>query len=185
MYYNANVNELQHHGVKGMRWGHKNGPPYPLDSRVPSHHVKRQAKKDAKEYARAKMFYGEGAGIRRKLINNTVKERSKDPSYKTEFDKAMSQQRMDKHVKKATSERKRKDAYNSVKKTGKGVVNIITGHPERLGASMAAAAAIYAAGKKTGINKTIAKVSKETASKFVSSVKTQYSRYVVNKILNK
>lgn len=64
-------------------------------------------------------------------------------------------------------------------------MNIITGHPERLGASMAAAAAIYAAGKKTGINKTIAKVSKETASKFVSSVKTQYSRYVVNKILNK
>lgn len=119
MYYNANVNELQHHGVKGMRWGHKNGPPYPLDSRVPSHHVKRQAKKDAKEYARAKMFYGEGAGIRRKLINNTVKERSKDPSYKTEFDKAMSQQRMDKHVKKQPANEKEKTHTILLRKQGK------------------------------------------------------------------
>lgn len=25
-------NELTHHGVEGMRWGKRNGPPYPLDS---------------------------------------------------------------------------------------------------------------------------------------------------------
>lgn len=30
---NENVNDiLQHHGVKGMSWGDRNGPPYPLDS---------------------------------------------------------------------------------------------------------------------------------------------------------
>ena len=25
-------NELYHHGVNGMRWGKRNGPPYPLDA---------------------------------------------------------------------------------------------------------------------------------------------------------
>lgn len=42
MYYES---ELYHHGVKGMKWGVRK--------------QRRQAKKDAKEYARAKMFYGE------------------------------------------------------------------------------------------------------------------------------
>ena len=70
-------NELFHYGVKGMKWGVRK--------------TQKQAKKDAKEFARAKMFYGEGAGTRRKLIKNTVQERSKDPVYKKAFDEALSQ----------------------------------------------------------------------------------------------
>ena len=62
--------ELMHYGVKGMKWG-----------------VRRRARRDAKEYTQAKMYYGEGAGNRRKLIKATVKTRSKDPFYKSEFDK--------------------------------------------------------------------------------------------------
>lgn len=27
-------NELYHHGIQGMHWGVKNGPPYPLDKKV-------------------------------------------------------------------------------------------------------------------------------------------------------
>lgn len=74
------MNELYNYGVKGMRWG-----------------VRRRATKDAKEFARAKMFYGEGAGTRRKLIKATVEERSKDPQYKKAFDEALSKQNMSKH----------------------------------------------------------------------------------------
>ena len=64
--------ELMHYGVKGMKRG-----------------VRRRARRDAKEFTQAKMYYGEGAGNRRKLIKATVKARSKDPFYKSEFDKAV------------------------------------------------------------------------------------------------
>ena len=38
---------LEHHGVKGMKWG--------------VHKSKQEARKDAKEYTQAKMYYGKGA----------------------------------------------------------------------------------------------------------------------------
>lgn len=62
---------LEHFGVKGMKWG-----------------VRREARRDAKESARAKMYYGEGAGVRRRNINAIVKQKSKDPTYKDEYEKA-------------------------------------------------------------------------------------------------
>ena len=27
-------NELQHHGIKGQKWGVRNGPPYPIEDKV-------------------------------------------------------------------------------------------------------------------------------------------------------
>ena len=85
-------NELYHHGVKGQKWGVENGPPYPLGSGMSERTARSRAKKDAKEYARAKMFYGEGAGNRRKLIKNIVAERSKDPTYKQAFEESLAKQ---------------------------------------------------------------------------------------------
>jgi hypothetical protein len=32
------LEELYHHGIKGQKWGVKNGPPYPLDSSVSTGH---------------------------------------------------------------------------------------------------------------------------------------------------
>lgn len=34
--YISDGNELYHHGILGMRWGHKNGPPYPLSAKAHS-----------------------------------------------------------------------------------------------------------------------------------------------------
>ena len=131
-----NEQYLQHYGVKGMKWG-----------------VRRKARKDAKEYARAKMFYGEGAGNRRKLINATVKERSKDLRYKEEFDRQLAKQDMSKHASAAKRERAVRSARKSTAKTARGLVNASLGN---IGKASAAAASIYMLGRVTGVNEKIA-----------------------------
>lgn len=79
-----------------------------------------------KEFTQAKMYYGEGAGNRRKLIKATVKARSKDPFYKSEFDKAVANTDMSKRASQARRQRGRKNARNSAGKTVRGVGNIPT-----------------------------------------------------------
>ena len=130
---------LAHYGVKGMKWGvRKDKRPSGV-----SRKTNREARKDAKEYARAKMFYGEGAGNRRKLINNSVKAKSsKDPSYKKAFDHHLKNQDMSKHAEKARSERRAKDTRKNVAKTARGVKNLAL----KTGANVTlASAAIYTA----------------------------------------
>jgi hypothetical protein len=147
-------NELYHYGVKGMKWGVRK--------------ARRIAKKDAKEYARAKMYYGEGAGNRRKLIKAKVNERSKDPNYKEAFEKALAEQDMANHATKAKAERARNTAVKSTVKTGRGIVNAAMGN---IGRASATAAAIYTVGHVTGANKVVSKFAKEKASDFVKRVR--------------
>lgn len=125
--------ELMHYGVKGMKWG-----------------VRRRARRDAKEFTQAKMYYGEGAGNRRKLIKATVKARSKDPFYKSEFDKAVANTDMSKRASQARRQRGRKNARNSAGKTVRGVGNIATGNVSRAGGALALGYLGYQAAKRTG-----------------------------------
>lgn len=115
--------------------------------------TKRKAKKDAKEYARAKMFYGEGAGNRRKLIKATVSDRSKKLSgYKEEFEKHLSNQDMSKHASAAKRERAARTARKTTAKTARGLVHATLGN---IGKASAAAAGIYIAAHATGADKVI------------------------------
>ena len=61
---------LAHYGVKGMKWG-----------------VRHEARKDAKEYQKARMATGENAGNRRKKIKNRI-ERNRTRLGKRDYNRA-------------------------------------------------------------------------------------------------
>lgn len=117
------LDELVHFGVKGMQWGvRKDRAPG-----VPSS-INRQARKDAHEFARAKMFYGKGAGTRRKLIKAKVETNSRHSAhYKTAFDHHLARQNLADHAAKAQSERRRKNVGGTTKRTAGAVARRVTG----------------------------------------------------------
>ena len=121
----------------------------------------KEAAKDAEEYARAKAYYGEGAGTRRKKIKNKLSEKMKDEEYKKEFEKQLAQQDMAKHQKAANRERKAKDVKNTAAKIGRGIKNLILG----VGTTSVTAIALYNVAKATGADKVIASKAKQAISK--------------------
>lgn len=141
---------LAHFGVKGMKWGVRK------DRDGVSRKTDREARKDAEEFARAKMFYGKGAGTRRKLIKATVESKSKDPAYKKAFDKHFSSQDLGTHASKARSERRRKDVVGGTAKTARGVHRSLTGGMGSVSAASALLAGGYLYARRSGIDKVIA-----------------------------
>lgn len=114
---------ISHYGKKGMKWGVRSTRPEGVQRST-----NRIAKKDAHEFARAKSFYGEGAGTRRKLIKQKVEARSsRDSSYKKAFDHHLKNQDQSKHATKAVSERRRKDTTDKGKKSASYLARKFTG----------------------------------------------------------
>lgn len=148
---------LAHYGIKGMRWGQRKASIPGVSPRT-----SREARKDATEFAKAKMFYGTGAGTRRKLIKAKVEAKAaKDPNYKKAFDHHLSNQDMGKRAEGARSERKRKDVVAGTAKTARGVKNLAlkTGAPVGLGALAA-----YGAYKNPYVRATVSKAGKAAYS---------------------
>lgn len=115
---------LMHFGVKGMRWGHRKSRSTLGVSRA----TDAMAKKDAEEFARAQMFYGKGAGTRRKLINKSVEDRMKrDPQYAKAFDAHLKNQDMSKHATKAVNERDKTDRKERNSQRRNAVARRVTG----------------------------------------------------------
>jgi hypothetical protein len=146
---------LAHYGIKGMKWGQKKAS-------IPGVSAKtsREARKDATEFAKAKMFYGEGAGTRRKLIKAKVEAKAgKDPNYKKAFDSHLANQDLGKRAEGARSERRRKDVVKGTAKTARGVKNLALG----TGAPVALSAlAVYGAYKNPYIRAAATKAGKAT-----------------------
>lgn len=148
---------LAHYGVPGMKWGKRKAV-------IPGVSAKtsREARKDADEFAKAKMFYGEGAGTRRKLIKAKVEAKAgKDPNYKKAFDHHLNNQDMGKRAEKARGERKRKDVVKGTAKTARGVKNLALG----TGAPVAISAlVVYGAWKNPLVRSTVSKAGKSAYS---------------------
>ncbi len=152
---------LEHHGIRGMKWGVRNET---RAAGVP-HKTDRMAQKDAKEFARAKEFHGEGAGTRRKLINHLVESRSKtNPKYKIAFDHHLAKQDQAQHVTKAVAERKRIDRSTKAKQRVGFLARKATGEQGTQAALVASALAggVFLASPRGRrlMNNTMAKVTK-------------------------
>lgn len=115
-----------------MRWGVRKERPSGFSARsdaAPGVHPKvdKVARKDAQEFARAKMFYGQGAGTRRKLIKAKVEANKKNmPGYSKAFDHHLARQDMGQHASKAQSERTRKNTTETGKKTALSILRRTT-----------------------------------------------------------
>lgn len=83
--------------------------------------IYKEATKDAKKYAEAKMSYGEGAGIKRRHVNAEIEKKMENESYKRAFEKALDDINYEKIVKdiKAKNEAKAfsKGVRKGIKKT--------------------------------------------------------------------
>ena len=113
---------IAHYGIKGQKHGvrrfqNEDGSltdagkaRYGVGNNKDWRRLNRDAKNDAKEYARARAYYGEGAGNRRKFIHQIVNERSKDPDYKAAFERELAAQNTEKAVDAAHRKRRFEDA---------------------------------------------------------------------------
>lgn len=85
--------------------------------------VKKLAQKDAARWAAAEMFFGEGAGTRRKLLAAEIQEKQLQiPGYRPIFIKYYESQDFAKHAIKAAKERARLDRSGFIKKHTKALL---------------------------------------------------------------
>lgn len=179
-------NYLIHYGISGQKWhqrrfqnedgtlteegkrryGYYDRPDGTKDYK----RLQKDAAKDAKEYARAKAYYGEGAGTRRKQIKNLISQRMKDEDYKKAFDQFLAGQDMAAHQKAANRERKIRDAGNTTVKTARGVKNFLLGNAVPM---TTMAVVIGASLKYTGAGVKIAQYGKQT---FASAMRWMRNR---------
>lgn len=85
--------------------------------------LKKMAAKDAAKWARAEMFFGEGAGTRRKLLTAEIDQKAYSiPGYLEAFQAAYNKQDMAEHAIKAAKERKHLDSASFINKNAKAII---------------------------------------------------------------
>lgn len=109
------------------------------------------AAKDAAEWARAEMFFGEGAGTRRKLLGAAIAHKVENVSgYQEAFAKAYSMQDMAEHAIKAAKERQHIDRAAVV---GKNAKALLRGDRRGLSTGVLVVVTILVVANQTGYDK--------------------------------
>lgn len=119
----------------------------------PIKNLEKMASKDAHEWARAEMFFGEGAGIRRRHLDAEINEKmSTIPGYIDFYNKAYASQDMVKHAEAALRERKNIDR---AAKAGKNLRAIQTGNLHNLSTGVFIAVGVVFVAHQTGYDKKV------------------------------
>ena len=159
---------LEHYGVKGMQWGKRRS------------RAERQGAKDAKEFVDAKMFYGDGAGTRRKLIKARVESNKKrmGSDYTKAFEDGVAGRDVGKSRDKAVRKRKTSDFKTKNKQRIGAVARSKTGQMGTQAAftSLALGGAAYLRSPKgqAKMKSTVNKVKNSAAHKKGARVLNQY-----------
>ena len=117
--------------------------------------ISKMAKKDAERYAAAEMFYGAGAGTRRKLLGAELDEkmlRLADTDYTDLFHLEYELLDMNFFAKQAIKERK---SIARAAKASKNFRAIKNGNVQNLSTGLFIAAGIYMVAKQTGYDKVV------------------------------
>jgi hypothetical protein len=111
----------------------------------------KEARRDAHEFARAQMYYGEGAGTRRKLIEATVDAKTRrNPTYGQAFHIALADQDMAEHAEKARKERERTDRHEAVRRNTRA---ILTGRNQNAQTGILVLILVGTIAHRTGLDK--------------------------------
>lgn len=116
----AEDNTLEHFGILGMKWGHRKGP-----DDGPSKAMQKMAKKDAQRFIDAKMFYGQTAGTKRKLLKAELDKKKKTiPGYEDAFNVHLESVDRAKSAQKAVNTRTRIDSVQKGRSLVKKVLGV-------------------------------------------------------------
>jgi hypothetical protein len=115
--------------------------------------INKQAEKDALEWTQAKLAYGEGAGNRRKLINETVAYKKQHiPGYESAFNSATERQDVAHLAKHAKRDSRRKTVNQTLARNTKAIA---TGKYENVNTGLLIFGAAAVIIHKTGYDKVV------------------------------
>lgn len=136
--------------------------------------IEREARRDAREFARAQMFYGEGAGVRRKLITAKVEGKvAQSEAYGRAFHSELARQDMAEHAAKARREREFKDKSQSLNKNVRGLAS---GNYQNVNTSILVIAAIAYFSHQTGLDKKVYEKGRAVADKIKTRVRSHKAK---------
>lgn len=97
---------LSHFGIKGQKWGirryqNPDGTLTPAGKARYGTDLERMAAKDAQRYSDARAAYGEGAGVRRRLLDKELTQKKKNKEYEKAYDDASKHVNVGKSLKRA------------------------------------------------------------------------------------
>jgi len=119
------------------------------------------------------MYYGEGAGTRRKLISATVDAKTRlNPAYGRAFHQELARQDMAEHAEKARKERRRKDTSHALSQNAKGLA---TGNYQGVQTGVLVAVVVGYFAHQSGLDRKAYIKAKDFAKKSKARIKARFS----------